>query len=36
METEIPGRGRLVIQHVVLDFNGTLALDGQVNSDLNP
>ena len=32
MEVEIPGRGRLVIEHVVLDFNGTLALDGMVSA----
>lgn len=25
----IPGRGEFVIEHVVLDYNGTLALDGK-------
>jgi P-type E1-E2 ATPase len=25
---EIPGRGRLALEHVVADFNGTLAIDG--------
>lgn len=29
---EIPGRGTLQIKHLVLDVNGTLALDGQVIS----
>lgn len=33
MEAEIPGRGRLVVQHVVLDFNGTLAFDGHVSGE---
>ncbi len=27
---EIPGRGRLEVDHLVLDLNGTLATDGQV------
>jgi len=26
----IPGRGELVLEHVVLDFNGTFACDGRV------
>lgn len=30
MRIEIPGQGRLDIEHVVLDMNGTLALDGTV------
>lgn len=30
MEIVIPGRGTYDITHVVLDMNGTLALDGQV------
>lgn len=28
LEAEIPGRGRQVYEHLVLDFNGTLARDG--------
>lgn len=27
---EVPGRGFLELQHLVLDLNGTIALDGQV------
>jgi len=30
MMLEIPGRGSLRIDHIVFDFNGTLAEDGQV------
>lgn len=30
LTVEIPGRGRLEIAHLVLDLNGTLALDGLV------
>lgn len=30
MEIHIPNRGPLTIRHVVLDFNGTLAVDGQI------
>ena len=26
----IPGRGELVLSHLVLDYNGTIALDGQI------
>jgi len=28
MEIEIPGRGRLSLEHLVLDFTGTLSVDG--------
>ena len=28
LEVTVPGRGELVYEHLVLDFNGTLALDG--------
>ncbi len=28
IELEIPGHGRLILRHLVLDVNGTLALDG--------
>lgn len=28
IEVEIPGKGNLTIRHLVLDFNGTMALDG--------
>ncbi len=31
---EIPGRGRLEIDHLVLDLNGTLATDGHVPSQV--
>lgn len=30
IELEIPGRGNFQIRHLVLDVNGTLALDGQL------
>jgi P-type E1-E2 ATPase len=30
IELNIPGRGRLQLQHLVCDVNGTLALDGQL------
>lgn len=30
MELRIPGREPLTIQHLVLDYNGTLAVDGQL------
>lgn len=30
IELNIPGRGALVIEHLVTDVNGTLALDGQL------
>lgn len=31
MKVEVPGRGELSLRYVVLDFNGTLALDGRVS-----
>ena len=30
LSINIPGRGELVLSHLVLDYNGTIALDGQV------
>lgn len=30
MQIPIPGQGSLVMNHLVLDFNGTIALDGKV------
>jgi len=30
MHLEIPGRGELRLEHLVLDFNGTLAVDGSL------
>jgi P-type E1-E2 ATPase len=30
LTVEIPGCGRLALDHVVLDLNGTLALDGEI------
>lgn len=30
LDIDIPGFGHLHLQHLVLDFNGTLALDGHV------
>lgn len=30
IELDIPGRGNLQLEHLVLDVNGTLALDGQL------
>jgi len=29
---EIPGRPKLTLEHLVLDVNGTIALDGQLVS----
>ncbi|MFO8112667.1 MAG: ATPase P [Desulfosalsimonadaceae bacterium] len=30
MEIDIPGYGRLQLEHVVMDYNGTLAIDGRL------
>lgn len=30
LAVEIPGRGRLELEHLVLDFNGTMACDGKL------
>lgn len=30
LELDLPGRGRLELRHLVMDVNGTLALDGQL------
>ena len=30
VEVEVPGLGRLTIAHVLMDFNGTLAVDGRL------
>lgn len=35
IELDIPGRGRLQIKHLVLDVNGTLAVDGQLIDGVN-
>jgi soluble P-type ATPase len=32
-EVEIPGRGRLALAHLVLDYNGTIARDGALLSE---
>jgi P-type E1-E2 ATPase len=34
IEIEIPGRGRLEIAHLLLDLNGTLAVDGRVPAEV--
>ena len=36
MDVQIPNRGTMTIRHVVLDFNGTLALDGAVDDSIVP
>ena len=30
IETEVPGYGKVQVRHLVLDYNGTLACDGQM------
>jgi len=35
IKLEIPGRGRFELKYLVLDVNGTLALDGKVLSDVS-
>ena len=30
VSVEIPGRGLLNLEHIILDFNGTMAVDGQL------
>lgn len=32
LQIDIPGRGRLQLEHLVLDFNGTLAVDGLISA----
>ena len=34
IELNIPGRGILLLEHLVLDVNGTLAVDGQLNAEV--
>ncbi len=34
MNISIPGRGELVLDHLVMDYNGTLAIDGTLISDV--
>ncbi len=29
IEIDVPGRGRLALEHLLLDYNGTLAVDGR-------
>ena len=36
IKVEIPGRETLFIDHVVLDYNGTVAVDGHVLPELKP
>ncbi len=36
MQVEIPGYGTLTIEHIVLDFNGTLAVDGRLIDGVRP
>ena len=36
IKIEIPGRDTLCIDHVVLDYNGTIAVDGCVLAELKP
>ncbi len=36
IQMEIPGRGKLAIAHVVLDYNGTIAVDGLIPDTLKP
>ena len=33
---DIPGRTRLAVEHLVLDYNGTLALDGSLLPEVKP
>ncbi|SDN83107.1 Soluble P-type ATPase [Desulfonauticus submarinus] len=33
-KVNIPGHGLLLLEHLVLDFNGTLAIDGKVKTDV--
>ena len=35
LKIEIPGKGILQIQHLVLDFNGTIAVDGKLISGIS-
>lgn len=32
LEIDIPGRGKMRIENIVFDFNGTLAVDGKLNT----
>lgn len=34
MKFEIPGRGELIIENVVMDFNGTIAVDGKMKESV--
>ncbi len=36
LEIEIPGRAQLALEHLVLDFNGTLAHDGKLIPGVGP
>ena len=36
IKVEIPGRETLMIEHVVLDYNGTVAVDGILLEELKP
>ncbi|MDD4674988.1 MAG: ATPase P, partial [Syntrophaceticus schinkii] len=34
IEVDIPGMGTLHLKHLVLDYNGTIAFDGNLNSGI--
>jgi hypothetical protein len=36
LAVDIPGFGRFELDHLVLDYNGTLALDGRLVPGLGP
>jgi len=36
MQVDIPGYGTLTIEHIVFDFNGTLAVDGRLIDGVGP
>ena len=36
IEIDVPGYGRLSLSHLVLDYNGTLAVDGELLPGVAP
>lgn len=36
LTVNIPGRGELVLSHLILDYNGTIALDGDIIPAIRP
>jgi len=36
LTVEIPGRAPLVLEHLILDYNGTIALDGEIIESIRP